>query len=43
MSLQGKVIAVTGGGSGIGLATAKLISQRGGTVCVADVNSDALG
>lgn len=43
MSLQGKVIAVTGGGSGIGLATAKLISQRGGTVCIADVNSDVLG
>lgn len=43
MSLQGKVIAVTGGGSGIGLATAKLISQRGGTVCIADVDSDVLG
>ncbi|KAF9884780.1 hypothetical protein FE257_001270 [Aspergillus nanangensis] len=42
MSLQGKVIAVTGGASGIGLATAKLISQRGGTVCIADVNSDVL-
>ncbi|PLB49340.1 short chain dehydrogenase/ reductase [Aspergillus steynii IBT 23096] len=42
MSLQGKVYAVTGGASGIGLATAKLISERGGTVCIADVNPDAL-
>lgn len=42
MSLQGKVYAVTGGASGIGLATAKLISQRGGTVCIADVNRDLL-
>ncbi|KAI9045466.1 SDR family NAD(P)-dependent oxidoreductase [Aspergillus affinis] len=42
MSLQGKVYAVTGGASGIGLATAKLISQHGGTVCIADVNPDLL-
>ncbi|PCH05639.1 Short-chain dehydrogenase/reductase SDR [Penicillium occitanis (nom. inval.)] len=42
MSLQGKVYAVTGGASGIGLATAKLISERGGTVCIADVNRNAL-
>lgn len=42
MSLQGKVYAVTGAASGIGRATAKLISDRGGTVCIADVNRDAL-
>lgn len=42
MSLRGKVYAVTGGASGIGLATAKIISERGGTVCIADVNQDAL-
>ncbi|KAI9371725.1 hypothetical protein BJX61DRAFT_534573 [Aspergillus egyptiacus] len=36
------VYAVTGGASGIGLATAQLISDRGGTVCVADVSRDAL-
>lgn len=42
MSLQGKVYAVTGGASGIGLATAKLISERGGTVCISDVNPDTL-
>jgi NAD(P)-dependent dehydrogenase (short-subunit alcohol dehydrogenase family) len=42
MSLSGKVYAVTGGASGIGLATAKLISERAGTVCIADVNTAAL-
>ncbi|KAL2834647.1 hypothetical protein BJY01DRAFT_259457 [Aspergillus pseudoustus] len=36
------VYAVTGAASGIGLATAKLISARGGTVCIADVDADAL-
>ena len=42
MSLQGKVYAVTGGASGIGLSTAKILAQRGATVCIADVNPDAL-
>ncbi|KAE8135133.1 hypothetical protein BDV38DRAFT_294798 [Aspergillus pseudotamarii] len=39
---MGKVYAVTGGASGIGFATAKLISERGGTVCIADVSADGL-
>ncbi|KAJ5626348.1 hypothetical protein N7510_002657 [Penicillium lagena] len=42
MSLAGKVYAVTGGASGIGLATAKLLSQRGGIVCIADIDVNAL-
>ncbi|KUJ21182.1 NAD(P)-binding protein [Mollisia scopiformis] len=42
MSMEGKIIAITGGASGIGLATAKLISSRGATVCVADRDPSAL-
>ncbi|MEY2398278.1 MAG: hypothetical protein QOJ00_1452 [Actinomycetota bacterium] len=36
----GKVAIVTGGGSGIGRATAVLLGQQGATVVVADVNTD---
>lgn len=42
MSLSGKVYAVTGGASGIGLATAKIISERGATVCISDIDTNAL-
>lgn len=42
MSFSGKVCAVTGAGSGIGLATAKLLSEKGATVCIADVDAKAL-
>lgn len=42
MSFQDKVIAITGGASGIGLATAKLVSERGGIVCIADRDPEAL-
>ncbi|KAH8882806.1 NAD(P)-binding protein [Thozetella sp. PMI_491] len=43
MALRGKVFAITGGASGIGLATAKILSQRGATVAVADVDARAMG
>ncbi|KAM0210202.1 hypothetical protein ACHAQI_005996 [Fusarium lateritium] len=42
MSLKGKVYAITGGASGIGFATAKVIAQRGATVSVADVDAAAM-
>ncbi|KAI2602423.1 3-oxoacyl-reductase [Hypoxylon sp. NC1633] len=41
-TLEGKVFAITGGASGIGLATAQILSSRGGTVCIADVDPAAL-
>lgn len=42
LPLQGKVFAITGGASGIGLATAKILSGRGATVCIADIDPAAL-
>ncbi len=42
MALHGKVFAITGGASGIGLATAKILSRRGATVCIADVDAEAM-
>lgn len=40
--LSGKVYAITGGASGIGLATAQVLSRRGATVCIADVDPEAM-
>ena len=40
MSLEGKVVIVTGGAGGIGLATAELFGRRGARVVVADYAQD---
>ncbi|EGR49418.1 uncharacterized protein TRIREDRAFT_60517 [Trichoderma reesei QM6a] len=42
LPLSGKVFAITGGASGIGRATAQVLSRRGATVCVADVDHEAM-
>jgi rhamnulose-1-phosphate aldolase/alcohol dehydrogenase len=41
--LSGRVALITGGASGIGRATARLIADRGGHVVVADLNADGAG
>lgn len=40
--LHGRVYGITGGCSGIGLATAKILSSRGATVCLADIDAQAM-
>jgi NAD(P)-dependent dehydrogenase (short-subunit alcohol dehydrogenase family) len=41
-SFTNKTILITGGASGIGLATAHLLASRGATLSLADVNGEAL-
>ncbi|KAK4698089.1 hypothetical protein P7C71_g59, partial [Lecanoromycetidae sp. Uapishka_2] len=41
-SLEGKVVAITGAGSGIGKATAHLLAARGATISIADINKEPL-
>ena len=40
MKLEGAVIAVTGGASGLGAATAQLCVERGAKVAVLDMNKE---
>jgi len=39
MQIQNQVFLVAGGGSGLGAATARMLSQAGGKVVIADVNA----
>ncbi|KAA3650901.1 MAG: 3-hydroxyacyl-CoA dehydrogenase [Proteobacteria bacterium] len=41
MDLKGSVFVVTGGGSGLGAATAQMVVEAGGRVVLADVNAEA--
>ena len=41
-SLEGKVIAITGAASGIGLATAHLLASRGAKLSISDVRAEPL-
>jgi NAD(P)-dependent dehydrogenase (short-subunit alcohol dehydrogenase family) len=40
MDIQGKVFIVTGGASGLGEGTARMLAAAGGTVVIADMQSD---
>lgn len=42
MDVQGKAAVVTGGGSGLGAATARLLASKGAKVAVLDVNEDGI-
>jgi NAD(P)-dependent dehydrogenase (short-subunit alcohol dehydrogenase family) len=42
ITMEGKVIAITGGASGIGLSTAKVLAQRKAKLSLCDVSDDAL-
>jgi len=41
MEISGKVAVVTGGASGLGAATAKMIVEEGGHVVIVDLNAEA--
>jgi NAD(P)-dependent dehydrogenase (short-subunit alcohol dehydrogenase family) len=40
MEIAGRTVLVTGGGSGLGAATARMVSEHGGSVVVADVDRE---
>ena len=40
MDIQGKVFIVTGGASGLGEGTARMLAERGGKVVIADMQTE---
>ena len=42
VDLEGKVIAITGGGSGLGRASSRIAAQGGATLVLGDLNKDGL-
>ncbi len=42
INLTGKIAVITGAGSGIGAATARLLARHGAKVHVADINAEAV-
>ena len=43
MDSAGATVLVTGGGSGLGAATARMVVEAGGSVVVADVDRERCG
>ncbi|PTV95383.1 NAD(P)-dependent dehydrogenase (short-subunit alcohol dehydrogenase family) [Rhodobacter aestuarii] len=41
MQIEGKVFAITGGGSGLGAAVARMVIDAGGAVILVDINAEA--
>jgi NAD(P)-dependent dehydrogenase (short-subunit alcohol dehydrogenase family) len=41
MNIQDSVFLISGGGSGLGAATARMLAEQGGRVVLADINADA--
>lgn len=41
MRIENRVFLVTGGSSGLGAATAKMLVEQGGKVVLADINAEA--
>jgi len=42
MKIQGKTFIVTGGASGLGEATVRMLHANGGNICIADMNEDRM-
>jgi len=42
LEINSKVIVITGGAKGLGFAMAKSLHQKGGTICILDIDNDAI-